>query len=78
MIHIGNKAYTKTIGIPVNCHRSGILGNPFRMGIDGDRDTICNKYEVRFYNEIAKDTLLRCHTETIKKFLDKHLGMGNE
>jgi hypothetical protein len=35
-------------GIPVNsvyCGRGSPYGNPFKIGIDGDRDDVCDKFE---------------------------------
>jgi hypothetical protein len=76
----------------IYCGRGTSFGNKFRIGVDGTRDEVCDKYEEYFNKRIAKDlkfrTLvlklkgrvcgchclpLRCHLQTIKKFVDNQL-----
>ena len=35
--------------------RTTIFGNPFKIGIDGDRDLVIRKYKAYFYKRIWKD-----------------------
>ena len=34
--------------------RPGFYGNPFEFGKDGDRDMVCDKFDVYFYDEEQK------------------------
>jgi len=40
----------------VNCGRGSIYGNPYRIGIDGTRDEVCDKYKEYFYKKILNPT----------------------
>lgn len=67
--------------------RASSWGNPFVMGIDGDRDEVCNKFEVYAKHRLkmqpdwllalrGKDLAcwcapLRCHAETLLKMANK-------
>ncbi len=50
--------------------RPGPFGNPFRIGTDGDREQVINKYREWFYNKL-KDEAFRGKIETLK---GKRLG----
>ena len=73
--------------------RPSIYSNPFKIGRDGDRNDVCDKYDVYFQDRIKKDLKfraavlklkgkmvgcyckepdkdIRCHLDTIKKWLD--------
>jgi hypothetical protein len=66
-------------GIPdgaVYCGRGSPWGNPFRIGIDGDRDAVCDKFEKEILPSLnvsmlrGKDlvcfcTPKRCHCDAI-------------
>lgn len=39
----------------INCSRPSIFSNPFRIGIHGDRQEVCDKYQEYFDNRIAND-----------------------
>ena len=95
MIHIGKKWDSKAQYIG----RGSPLGNPFVIGKHGDRDRVCDLYQLWFDGKVAaKDEVVmrelrrlyrlaregelvlgcfcapnRCHGETIKSFLEKHL-----
>jgi hypothetical protein len=85
----------------VRVDRASVLGNPFRMVSEDQRNTVCEQYE-QYFNDIVRTksneefmnelrrlyklakkygklTLFcwcapkRCHAETIKRFLWKHL-----
>jgi len=34
--------------------RFSVIGNPFMMGNEKDRDFVCNKYEIWFYENVKK------------------------
>lgn len=57
--------------------RKSIWGNPFIIGIHGDRDQVIEKYKVWFYNKLndlafksrtlkLKDKILGCHCRPLK------------
>ena len=54
-IHHGN--YPSTA---INIMRPSKWSNPFRIGVDGDRDTVCNKYEAWFEKQTH---LIECLSE---------------
>ncbi len=86
-----NKIYNYRNGLPpsgtIPVDRSTKYGNPFLLGRDGDRDTICNKYEkyiqqnphliVAAKKELkGKDLVcwcapLRCHAETLLRIANE-------
>jgi hypothetical protein len=72
----------------VYCGRGSDFGNPYKIGEDGTRDDVCDKF-IPYFEKKLRDpkfrdkvlTLrgkkigcwclpLRCHLETIKKYLD--------
>jgi len=100
--------------------QAGLLGNPFWMGKEADRDRVCDEFEPLFEHvmkekgQVSGDALAllggkdramgmykrmrelykiaraqdvelacfcapkRCHCETIKRFLDKHLEASDD
>ena len=89
--------------ILIKVDRSSILGNPFYMHNESERNSVCDQYESYFNNIIAhkndpnntafmnelrriykiaknNDIVLgcwcypkRCHSETIKRFLEQYI-----
>jgi len=73
------RVYNKRHGAPVGavyCGRGSPWGNPFRIGRDGDRDTVCNRFEAEILPLLdvrplrGKDLVcfckpLRCHCDAI-------------
>jgi len=70
----------------VKIDRSSKWGNPFRIGPDGDRDEVCDKYEARLLKRVdllrSLEELrgkrlgcwckpLRCHGDTLVRFLEE-------
>lgn len=61
---IVNMRYAKAT---VNCGRGSIYGNPYRIGVDGTRDEVCDKYIIYFNKRLldekfrAKVLALRGH-----------------
>ena len=53
IVHIKTKKYDVYIG------RGSIFGNPFRIGIDGDRKAVIEKYKKYFYNRIEIDEMFK-------------------
>jgi hypothetical protein len=43
----------------VYCGRPTIYRNPYRIGVDGDRETVIKKFEVRFHNKMKNDPAYR-------------------
>ena len=39
----------------INCSRPSIFSNPFKIGINGTRNEVCDKYEEYFNKRIAND-----------------------
>ena len=58
-IYIGNKHWSEVIGIEVYCGRPSILQNKYKIGIDGDRNKVCELFAQDFYQQIKHDTPLR-------------------
>jgi len=104
-INIVNKKESYVEEESLFCGRPSALGNPFIIGADGDRDTVCDKYEAWFNeqltdnNKAVTDELdtaisiiktygtinlvcfcspLRCHTETIAKWLEFTMGNSDK
>lgn len=79
--------YATDKGLYVRCDRFSEWGNPFVMGADGDRDTVCQNYEEQYLPfkpsllskiETLKGKALgchcfpeRCHCETLKTLADE-------
>jgi hypothetical protein len=79
--------YATDKGLYVRCDRFSEWGNPFVMGADGDRDTVCQNYEEQYLPfkpsllskiETLKGKALgchcfpeRCHCETLKALADE-------
>lgn len=59
--HIDNEVF-------IRVDRTSILGNPFKMKQESDRETVCQKYEEYFNKLIAVDTN---HDTKFLKELDK-------
>jgi hypothetical protein len=51
--------------------RGSIFGNPFKIGVDGNRDDVIEKYRVYFYKKIEKDKIFR---KEVRKLKNKNLG----
>ena len=48
-VNLKNSAYD------IYCGRSSIYENPFKIGVDGIRYDVCNKYKEYFYKKIVTD-----------------------
>ncbi len=73
----------------VYCGRGSAYGNPYKIGVDGTRDDVCDKFELYFLKRLQDSKYramvmslkgkrlgcyckpLRCHLDTIKKYLDE-------
>ena len=55
----------------VKVDRSSILGNPFSMTSEKDRDLVCNKYEVWFYN-VNKERQIQSELNRLEEILSKY------
>ncbi len=62
----------------VYCGRGSLYGNPFRIGVHGNRDTVCDRFEEEILPNLdvsalrGKDLVcfcapLRCHCDAILK-----------
>lgn len=62
----------------VYCARGSPYGNPFKIGVDGNRDDVCDKFEAQVLPDLdvselrGKDLIcfcapLRCHCDSILK-----------
>jgi hypothetical protein len=67
MIHEIHDIY---IGRPGRGH-SGLFGNPFRVGRDGSRDEVIEKFRTYFYERIGKDPVFKAE---VLKLKGKRLG----
>ena len=65
VVHCKKEKYEVYIGRP------SIFGNPFEIGKDGDRDEVCDKYEIYVRDRIKKDRIFR---NQIKNLKGKTLG----
>ena len=52
-----NMKTTKVFDVKID--RTTIFGNPFRLGIDGDRDSVLAKYRDYFYKRVELDKEFR-------------------
>ena len=50
---------------------SGMFGNPFKVGRDGDRNQVVEKYRKYFYEKIEKDAVFKAEVQKLK---GKRLG----
>lgn len=55
----------------VKVDRSSILGNPFKIGVDGDRDEVCDKHKIDF--DKNKDGKLK---KELDRLLEIHKKYG--
>ena len=55
----------------IKVDRSSILGNPFTMTSEKDRDLVCNKYKVWFYNVNTK-AQIQNELNRLKEILSKY------
>ena len=88
--------------IVIRCDRKTVVGNPFFMHDESERDKVCDQYEAYFQEQVKvqgsdfrkyvtfiyqkalkQDVALacwcapkRCHTETIKRFIEKCLAVS--
>lgn len=46
--------------------RGSDFGNPYVIGVDGDRDEVINKYREYFYNRIDKDPSFKLRVEGLR------------
>jgi len=60
----------KKVSCEIYCGRGSIFGNPFRIGQDGDRKQVIEKFRVYFYNRL-KDKSFR---EMVLSLKGKRLG----
>jgi len=51
--------------------RGSPFGNPFKIGVDGDREQVITKYRDYFYNRIKNDAVFR---QQVKQLKGKILG----
>lgn len=60
IVNIHNDDYT------VYCGRGSIFGNPYKIGVDGNRNEVCDKYENYFHHRIKNDLEFKEVVENIK------------
>ena len=48
-----NMRYNKA---DVNCGRGSFFGNPYKIGVDGTRDEVCDKYATLFRKRLQDPT----------------------
>lgn len=51
--------------------RGSPFGNPYVLGIDGDRDEVIRLYRIHFYEKLKRDQLFRAQVEALR---GKRLG----
>lgn len=51
---------------PIYIHRGYTLGNPFRIGLDGTREEVIDKFKNLFLEKISSDTQFRRYVDTYK------------
>ena len=51
--------------------RPSILGNPFRIGPDGDRDSVIAKYKIWILGQIETNGAVRAELVKIKRLAEK-------
>lgn len=74
MIIVVNKKLYKGKGILYSdakeflVDRTTLLGNPYKIGIDGDREEVINKYRIYLPNMLNKDKRVRQYYSEIKEF----------
>ena len=57
----------------VKIDRSSILGNPYYMKSENERNTVCEQYETYFYNKIKNnDIRFIAELKRLKKLLEKY------
>lgn len=54
----------------INCDRSSYYGNPYKIGIDGTRDDVCDKYS-ELFNKRLQDPTFRAKVMSLK---NKRIG----
>ena len=71
--------------ISIRCDRKTVLGNPFFMHNESQRDMVCDKYKTWLENRDAEygavhDMLndKRCHTESIREHVLGQLHLNNQ
>ena len=70
MIKVVNKKYFDGAGTYTYIGRPSVLGNPYKIGVDGDRDTVISKYRVWLRSQWLKDG-------EVKKELLRLAGISN-
>lgn len=56
-ISIGNiRTHKNDASIAIRVDRSSVLGNPFHMAHESQRDVVCDQYEIYFNNKLKKGT----------------------
>lgn len=56
-IKVGNiRTHKKDNSIAIKVDRTSVLGNPFYMANENERDLVCNQYEVYFKDKMEKKT----------------------
>jgi hypothetical protein len=51
--------------------RGSVFGNPFKIGVDGDRDEVIEKFRTYFYKRIEEDEGFKY---TVLQLKDRRLG----
>lgn len=65
VVNRSKEAYDVYIG------RGSVFGNPFVIGVDGNREEVIEKFRVYFYEKIANDTSFKRRVRDLK---GKRLG----
>lgn len=65
--------------IVIRCDRKTVVGNPFFMHDESERDYVTFIYQKALKQDVALACWCapkRCHTETIKRFIEKCLAVS--
>ena len=73
-IYVGNKHWSKAIGIEVYVGRPSVLGNPYKVGVHGNGDTVCDQY-FSYFHEQVRIPISPIRVEIIRLY---HLAKTND
>ena len=50
----------------INIQRGTMWGNPYKIGVDGDKDTVIDLYQKLLYDKIRNKEITRQHLEVLR------------
>ena len=72
VVNIKKEEYDVYIG------RGSPFGNPYRIGVDGTRDEVIEKYKKYFYSRLECDIVFKCMVQELRnKVLGCHCKLKN-